>query len=47
MAIVASIASSFLDKPILDGSVVLGEIGLTGEVRAEGATKQLVYQLEG
>ena len=35
MAIVAAVASSFLDKPIGDGTV-LGEIGLTGEVRAIG-----------
>jgi DNA repair protein RadA/Sms len=34
MAIVAAVASSFLDMPIADGTVVLGEIGLTGEVRA-------------
>jgi DNA repair protein RadA/Sms len=36
MAIVAAVASSFLDKPIGDGTVLLGEIGLTGEVRAIG-----------
>ena len=36
MAIVAAVASSFLDKPIADGTVVFGEIGLTGEVRAIG-----------
>jgi DNA repair protein RadA/Sms len=36
MAIVAAVASSFLDKPIADGTVVIGEIGLTGEVRAIG-----------
>jgi DNA repair protein RadA/Sms len=36
MAIVAAVASSFLDKAVLDGTVVLGEIGLTGEVRAIG-----------
>jgi DNA repair protein RadA/Sms len=36
VAIVAAVASSFLDKPIADGTVVLGEIGLTGEVRAIG-----------
>ena len=36
MAIVAAVASSFLDKPIADGTIVLGEIGLTGEVRAIG-----------
>jgi DNA repair protein RadA/Sms len=36
MAIVAAIASSFLNKAIEDSTVVLGEIGLTGEVRAVG-----------
>ncbi len=34
LGIVASIASSFLDKPIAEGTVVLGEVGLTGEIRA-------------
>ncbi len=34
MGIVAAIASSFLDAPIKEGSVILGEAGLTGEVRA-------------
>jgi DNA repair protein RadA/Sms len=34
MAIVSAIASSFLDKPIAHATVVLGEVGLTGEVRA-------------
>jgi DNA repair protein RadA/Sms len=36
LAIVAAVASSFLDKPISDRTVVLGEVGLTGEVRAIG-----------
>jgi DNA repair protein RadA/Sms len=36
MAIVAAVASSFLDKPIHEGSIILGEVGLTGEVRAIG-----------
>ena len=36
VAIVAAVASSFLDKSIADGTVVIGEIGLTGEVRAVG-----------
>jgi DNA repair protein RadA/Sms len=36
IAIVAAVASSFLDKPISNGTVVLGEVGLTGEVRAIG-----------
>jgi len=36
MAIVAAVASSFLDKAIADATVALGEVGLTGEVRAIG-----------
>ncbi|MFC1811492.1 DNA repair protein RadA [Thermodesulfobacteriota bacterium] len=36
MGIVSAVASSFLDRPIQDATVVLGEIGLTGEVRAIG-----------
>ena len=36
MGIMSAIASSFLDKPVFDGTVVLGEVGLTGEVRAVG-----------
>ena len=36
MAIVTAIASSFLNKAIEGNTVVLGEIGLTGEVRAVG-----------
>jgi len=34
MGIVSAIASSFLDKPIPEGNVLMGEVGLTGEVRA-------------
>jgi len=33
LGIVASMASSFLDKPIDKGTVVFGEVGLAGEVR--------------
>lgn len=33
LGIVSSIASSFLDRPIDSGTVVFGEVGLTGEVR--------------
>jgi len=36
MGIVSAVASSFLDRPIADGTIVLGEVGLTGEVRAVG-----------
>ncbi|MFP4041057.1 MAG: DNA repair protein RadA [Desulfosudaceae bacterium] len=34
MGVVAAVASSFLDRAIPAGTVVLGEVGLTGEVRA-------------
>jgi DNA repair protein RadA/Sms len=33
LGIVASMASSFLDRPVDAGTVVFGEVGLTGEVR--------------
>ena len=36
MGIICAIASSFLDKPIEEGTIVMGEVGLTGEVRAIG-----------
>ncbi len=34
LAIAVGIASAFLDRPLPAGSVVMGEIGLTGEIRA-------------
>ncbi len=36
MAIIAAIGSSFLDRPVKEGTLTLGEVGLTGEVRAVG-----------
>jgi DNA repair protein RadA/Sms len=36
LAILAAIASSFLDKPVAGDTLVLGEVGLAGEVRAIG-----------
>ncbi|MCX7816103.1 MAG: DNA repair protein RadA [Syntrophales bacterium] len=36
LGIVSSLVSGFLDKPILPGTVVFGEVGLTGEVRRVG-----------
>lgn len=44
MGIVAAVASSFLDRPILKGTIVLGEIGLTGEVRAIGHVETRVAE---
>jgi DNA repair protein RadA/Sms len=36
LAVMGAIASSFLDKPIKAGTIAIGEVGLTGEVRAVG-----------
>jgi len=36
MGIVSAVASSFLDRSILKGTIIFGEVGLTGEVRAIG-----------
>lgn len=33
LGIVSAVASSFLDKPIPEGLLLLGEVGLTGEIR--------------
>jgi DNA repair protein RadA/Sms len=34
LGIVAAVSSSFLNRPIAAGTVVFGEVGLTGEIRA-------------
>ena len=34
LGIVSAMASSFLDRPVDARTVILGEVGLTGEVRA-------------
>jgi DNA repair protein RadA/Sms len=36
LGVLAAIASSFLDKPVANDTVVMGEVGLAGEVRAIG-----------
>ena len=36
LGVVAAIASSYLDRPLGSDVVVMGEVGLTGEVRAVG-----------
>jgi DNA repair protein RadA/Sms len=33
LGIIAAVASGFLDKPVAEGMLLLGEVGLTGEVR--------------
>jgi DNA repair protein RadA/Sms len=46
MAIISAIASSFLDKSIPDSTIVLGEVGLTGEVRAIGQVETRVAEAQ-
>jgi DNA repair protein RadA/Sms len=46
LGIIAAIASSFLDKPVADGMVVLGEVGLTGEVRAVSQVEMRAQEIK-
>jgi len=39
LGVVAAMASSFLDRPIKTGTVVFGEVGLTGEIRGISQTE--------
>ena len=39
LGIVSAMASSFLDRPIAAGTVVFGEVGLTGEIRGISQTE--------
>ncbi len=44
LAIIASVTSNYLDKPLEAKTVVFGEVGLTGEVRAVGRPAQRVAE---
>ncbi|MBI4517987.1 MAG: DNA repair protein RadA [Deltaproteobacteria bacterium] len=44
LGIVAAVASSFLDKPIEPHTLLLGEVGLAGEVRAVGQCETRVRE---
>ena len=46
LGIVSAIASSFLDKPVTDVTAVVGEVGLTGEVRAVGQIEVRAREME-
>jgi DNA repair protein RadA/Sms len=45
LGIVSAVASSFLNRPVSDGTVVFGEVGLTGEVRAVGHVDTRVAEI--
>ena len=44
LGIVSAVASSFLDRPVAEATVVFGEVGLTGEVRAVGQVETRVSE---
>ena len=44
LACIAAIASSFYDKPVGDDTVVMGEVGLGGEVRAVSQVERRVME---
>jgi DNA repair protein RadA/Sms len=46
LGIVSAVASSFLDKPVGEGTAVVGEIGLTGEIRAVRQIEVRVREME-
>ncbi len=43
-AVTVAIASSFKDTPVEDGTIIFGEIGLTGEIRAVSMTTKRVSE---
>ncbi len=45
MGVIAAVASSFLDRPVAQGAVVFGEVGLTGEVRAVSRAEVRVAEI--
>ncbi|MBF0102004.1 MAG: DNA repair protein RadA [Desulfobacterales bacterium] len=46
MCIIAAIASSFLDKSVISNTVIMGEVGLTGEVRAISHIESRVNEIK-
>ena len=45
LAVVMAIASSYLEKPLLDNLAVFGEVGLSGEIRSVSGAAQRVAEL--
>jgi DNA repair protein RadA/Sms len=46
LGVVCAVASSFLDRPIAEGTAVIGEVGLTGEVRAVSQVEARLSEVE-
>jgi DNA repair protein RadA/Sms len=46
LAVAISVASSFRDQPTMPADVIIGEVGLTGEVRRVSRIEQRVFEAE-
>lgn len=46
MAVIAAVASSFYDTPVPDNAVVIGEVGLGGEIRAVSQIERRVMEAQ-
>jgi DNA repair protein RadA/Sms len=46
LGIILAIASSLKNKPIRDGGVIIGEVGLTGEIRNVNFIEKRIYEAE-
>ncbi len=46
LGIVSAVASSFLDRPIPEGTLLVGEVGLAGEVRGISHVEQRVMEVK-
>ncbi|MFW5874976.1 MAG: DNA repair protein RadA [bacterium] len=46
LGIIAAVASSFIDRPVPEGMLLLGEVGLTGEVRGISHLMQRIAEVE-
>lgn len=46
LGIVVAIASGFRNKPIKSGGVIIGEVGLTGEIRGVNLIDKRIYEAE-
>lgn len=44
LGVAIALASSFLDRPVPEGTTVLGEVGLTGEIRAVSHVEQRIKE---
>ncbi len=44
LGVAIALASSFLDRPVPEGTTVLGEVGLTGEIRAVSHAEQRIKE---